>query len=275
MIVKCPNCSTRYNFEDSRFRDELKVRCTRCEHVFKLSDLDQEEFASGLPSDDFSAAEKKNREKQKQPGPAWDPGDVFADPEPALAEPPERLRPARKKVMAVGAVIIIILGFLLVLAKFDTGIYIPIITPKGESEPTRQHAEFAEEEIKDISLENIRQYFIDNDKIGRLFVIEGQAVNKFNVPKSMIRLKASLYDAHGSVVGEKDFLCGNLASLFQLQVSSEEELETILQSRLGILTTNKHVEPGGYAPFMVVFYNPPEEMQEFGIQVIEAQNPVP
>lgn len=267
MIVQCPSCKTKYNFDESKFKDEVRLRCTRCRNVFSLSDPDREESAEDRPADDF-AAKWRQEEKMAQSGTELSHDDMSV----YMA----RRRKIRTWIVALAILSILTLGVYFALPMLDDkGINIPFISSHEEKTLLPQQTEFTEEDVKDISLENIRQYFVNNDRTGQLFVVEGQAVNNFNKPKSMIKLRASLYDREGSVLAENDFLCGNVASLFQLQVSSEEELESTLQSRLGILTTNKHVEPGSHTPFMTVFYNPPEEMQEFGLEVIEAHDPVP
>ena len=270
MIVQCPNCSTKYNFDESKFKDEVKVRCTKCEHVFKLSTFsDDDDFF-----DDFSLGDKKSAPRKNYEEPQWDPDDMNVDIAPSSDPKGDRRKKIRTITIGLSALVALTLIIVFVVPNMGNNLNIPFLTPEQEDEDTLRQTEFTEEDVKDITLDNIRQYFVSNDKIGQLFVIEGQAVNNFDHPKSMIKLKASLYDASGNAIVEKDFLCGNVASLFQLQVSSEEELESTLQARLGILTTNKHVEPGSYTPFMVVFYNPPEEVQEFGLEVIEAHDPV-
>lgn len=271
MIVQCPNCSTKYNFDESKFKDEVKVRCTKCEHVFKLSTFsDDDDFF-----DDFSLGDKKGSPPKKEfKNPQWDPDDMNVDIAPSPDPDGDRRKKIRAIVIGLSALAALILIIVFVVPNMGNNMNIPFLAPEQEDEDPTKQTEFTEEDVKDITLDNIRQYFVSNDKIGQLFVIEGQAVNNFDHPKAMIKLKASLYDASGNPVVEKDFLCGNVASLFQLQVSSEEELESTLQARLGILTTNKHVDPGSHTPFMVVFYNPPEEVQEFGLEVIEARDPV-
>ncbi len=278
MIVQCSNCGTKYNFEDSRFKDGVKVRCTRCKHVFKLSSLDEEDSGYDLPDDfseDFSLGAKARKEQPPSPKPEWDPDDMNVDIVSAPKKPVDRKTRIKQAVIGLFLVMAIGLAVYLASTRLDGSITIPFIATQEQEEQKHEKTEFSEEDVKDIALENIRQYFVTNDKIGQLFVIEGQAVNNFQVPKSMIKLRASLYDAAGSAVVEKEFLCGNAASLFQLQVSSEEELESTLQSRMGIMSNNKHVEPGSSTPFMVVFYNPPDEVQEFGLEVIEAHDPAP
>ncbi len=275
MIVQCPNCSTKYNFDESGLNGEVRVRCTRCKHVFSLFVPEHVESQDDSDREDLPRDEKDTWNEQDSSGPGMIRDETNEEISPPQDQPPLRSKRFPKKLIFLSLLLILALGILIALSRFGADIKIPFISQDQDKIEIRQQTEFSEEDVKDISLENIRQYFVSNDKAGQLFVIEGQAVNNFNVPKSMIKLRVSLYDSGGSVLREKDLLCGNMASLFQLQVSSQEELESILQSRLGVLTSNKHVAPGNYTPFMIVFYNPPDEMQEFGIEVIEAHDPTP
>jgi predicted Zn finger-like uncharacterized protein len=127
-------------------------------------------------------------------------------------------------------------------------------------------------EVENITLLDVRQYFVSNDKIGQLFVIEGRAVNGYSSPKELIKLQATLYDGEDRVLESKQFLCGNTVSLFQLQVLTKEELESTLNSKVGVLTNNTNLQPGAEVPFMTVFPNPPQDVQEFGVKVIDIKD---
>lgn len=127
--------------------------------------------------------------------------------------------------------------------------------------------------VKDIMLQNVRQYYVSNEKAGQLFVIEGKAVNNFKTPKEMIRIEATLFDEKGGTLASQDELAGNTVSLFQLQVMTRDELKNALSSQVGILTNNTNIAPGGETPFMVVFFDPPEAVKEFGVKVIDAKDP--
>ncbi len=127
--------------------------------------------------------------------------------------------------------------------------------------------------VKDIMLQNVRQYYVSNEKAGQLFVIEGKAVNNFKTPKEMIRLEATLFDEKGGSLASQEDLAGNTVSLFQLQVMTRDELKNALSSQVGVLTNNTNIAPGGETPFMVVFFDPPETVKEFGVKVIDAKDP--
>ncbi|MFW6323688.1 MAG: DUF3426 domain-containing protein [Desulfovibrionales bacterium] len=136
-----------------------------------------------------------------------------------------------------------------------------------------QNTDDAADSIENIALVDVRQYFVTNEKTGQIFVIEGKAVNNYPDTRELIKLQASLYDGQGEIIESKQFLCGNTISLFQLQVLSEKELQSALQAKVGVLTNNTNVQPGEECPFMTVFLNPPETVQEFGIKVVEAKEP--
>lgn len=127
--------------------------------------------------------------------------------------------------------------------------------------------------VKDIMLQNVRQYYVSNEKAGQLFVIEGKAVNNFKTPKEMIKLEASLFDEKGGVLATQETLAGNTVSLFQLQVMTRDELKNALSSQVGVLTNNTNIATGGETPFMIVFFDPPEAVKEFGVKVVDAKDP--
>ncbi|MGD9610839.1 MAG: DUF3426 domain-containing protein [Desulfovibrionaceae bacterium] len=127
--------------------------------------------------------------------------------------------------------------------------------------------------VKEIMLQNVRQYYVSNEKAGQLFVIEGKAVNNFKTPKEMIKLQATLFDDKGASLASQDALAGNTVSLFQLQVMTRDELKAALSSQVGVLTNNTNIQTGGETPFMVVFFDPPEAVKEFGVKVVDAKDP--
>jgi predicted Zn finger-like uncharacterized protein len=141
------------------------------------------------------------------------------------------------------------------------------------SSSTKKEGADNAEKVKDIALRNVRQYYIPNEKAGNIFVVEGKAVNNFTTPKERIKVEISLFDEKGHVLATKQLLCGNTLSQFQLQVQSEEEINASLSSEVGILTSNTYLKTGMDTPFMAVFFKPPDTVKEFGVKVIDAQNP--
>lgn len=136
--------------------------------------------------------------------------------------------------------------------------------PPGESPADR---------VRKIELKNVKQYYVANEKVGNLFVVEGKAVNKFAKPKEQIKVEVVLYDATGNVLASQAMLCGNVLSQFQLQVQSEKEIKDGLSSQVGILSNNTFIRPGASTPFMAVFFQPPTGVKEFLVKVVDIADP--
>ena len=183
---------------------------------------------------------------------------------------PEK-KPAGNKKLAI------ILAVVLILVLGGVGGWYFLMGPGAPApvqQPEAPKAQLSpEERVKDIALQNVRQFYVNNDKTGSLFVVEGKAVNNFQTPKEDIEVEATLYDANRKVLATKRILCGNTLSLFQLQVQSQEEVESALKSEVGILSNNTYLRTGMDTPFMIVFFNPPENVKHFGVKIVNALDP--
>lgn len=123
-----------------------------------------------------------------------------------------------------------------------------------------------------LTMRNVRQYYVNNEKVGQIFVIEGKVVNEFPVPKELMQVEAALYGADKKPLAVKTQLAGTVLSLFQLQVLGEKELEAFLNNKIEILTNNTNVPTGGEVPFMVLFYTPPAGVAEFGVKIVDVKD---
>ena len=164
---------------------------------------------------------------------------------------------------------LILIGGGLFFFKPWTKMNIPFLSSMSGKKETVENAD----KVKDIALRNVRQYYIPNEKAGNIFVVEGKAVNNFATPKERIKVEISLFDEKGHVLVNKQILCGNTLSQFQLQVQSEEEINASLASEVGILTSNTYLKTGMDTPFMAVFFKPPDAVKEFGVKVIDVLDP--
>jgi len=262
MIVECPNCHTRFNLPEDKANSQAKLKCSKCGNIFTL------EEGTSPGEDDGDQLVQEFEAGEKDEGQESAPDDFNLD------AATEAKKPGKKLVWTMLIILLLIAGFFAAYF-FWPGFsgYVTGLTPeKGESSITSSK-KAAESSIENIHLENVRQYFVRNEKIGQVFVIEGKAVNRFEKPRELIKLKAVLYDGQENEVRSKEFFCGNNVSLFQLQVSSREELESSLNARVGVITNNTYVKPGKSVPFMVAFYSPPDEVKEFGLEVIQAKEP--
>lgn len=299
MIVQCPNCQSKYNLPDSKIPSGgANVRCTQCSHVFKVrppvdEDLDallnagaEEAEGGGAPSggggdDDFGfsggdeAPAKKGGDFSSVLGDDDGGGDFSLD----MGGGGGKKKKSGDGKLA-GKKKFVILGLvLLLLAGGGAGFWYSGMAGKlmgkmgGAKEEKKAEDVSPEARVKFIILENVRQYYVNNEKAGQLFVVEGKAVNQFEKPKELIKIEATLFDAAGKSLGSRQQLCGNILSYFQLQVLSRTEIEAALANEMGVLNNNTNLETGAGTPFMVIFFDPPKDVAEFGVKVIEAQDP--
>lgn len=140
------------------------------------------------------------------------------------------------------------------------------------SSPASEPEEDISRKVELLTMRNVRQYNLLNEKVGKVFVIEGKVVNEFPEPKSLIELEGAIYDKDKKPLAVKRQLAGTQLSLFQLQVLSEKEMEAFLNNKMEILANNTNVPPGGEAPFMILFYDPPDDVAEFGVKIVDVQN---
>lgn len=184
--------------------------------------------------------------------------------------------PKPKPKKKAGKFLLVLMLLLLLAGLAAGGIYIfkpallhlPVSQPATAPAPPGQPG--PKEGAAQIALENVRQYFVPNEKEGQLFIIEGKAVNRFPAAREMIKLKATLFDKQGGEVVKQEFMCGNVVSLYQLQVSTRADIEAALSAKVGILTNNTNIQPGASVPFMVVFFKAPETVEEFGLEVLQS-----
>ncbi len=236
MEVRCPNCSSRFNLPDAVAKPGAKLRCSVCKEIFRLG---EPESTTAQPSPkgfdlDFG-------------------GNFSRDPKPA-----KRGR----------GVWIALLALLLIGGAGGGWWYFQKEPPvSGEAEPQVS----LEKKVQMLTMRNVRQYYVKNEKIGQVFVVEGQVVNEFPAPKELIEVEAVIYDKDKKPLAAKTQLAGTSLSLFQLQVLGEKELESILNNNVEVLTKNTNIQPGGSVPFMILFYAPPP-VAEFGVRIIDVRD---
>jgi len=306
--VRCAKCQNIFTVMPPAkdFEDELSVlqaaeapaapKPAPAQPAAQKMPWDDDEPAAGPAGDGAPAKKMPWDEDEPAAAPAAQAGGAFADDEPAAAPAPKREskdddflnslggggdsldmgKPAaaanpKKKWIILGAVLglLALCGAGLFIFKPWTKMNIPFLSSLGKPKATADNAE----KVKDIALRNVRQYYIPNEKAGQVFVVEGKAVNNFATPKERIKVEISLFDEKGHVLVAKQLLCGNTLSQFQLQVQSEEEINSSLASEVGILTSNTFLKTGMDTPFMAVFFKPPDTVKEFGVKVIDALDP--
>jgi predicted Zn finger-like uncharacterized protein len=119
-----------------------------------------------------------------------------------------------------------------------------------------------------IQISDLNGYFHDRARKGSpVFVIEGKVTNHYKNPCHSIQVKGSLFDERGNRSVEGVVYCGNLLTAEQIRSYSREKIEKILQNAYGDSLSNFNVEPGKSVPFMLIFFDPPDKLSEFSLEV--------
>jgi hypothetical protein len=123
------------------------------------------------------------------------------------------------------------------------------------------------ESVKPYSIGNLIGYYETGDKAGRMFVIKGVATNQARKEKSGIRIRAELLDGNHQTIAEKTVYAGNIIK--GLRSTDQEKIETAMSNRFGDRLSNVDVAPGKSVPFMLVFFDPPEGIEEYRLEALD------
>ena len=123
------------------------------------------------------------------------------------------------------------------------------------------------ESVKPYSIGNLIGYYETGDKAGRMFVIKGVATNQGRKKKSGIRIRAELLDGSHRTIAEKTVYGGNIIA--GLRSADREKIETAMANRFGDKLSNVDVAPGKSVPFMLVFFDPPEGIEEYRLEALD------
>ena len=248
MIIACPRCETGFSLPDEQYRPGKKARCSQCGNIFPM------------PKDDRETATSSGFGETAVPVKA----------EASLVDKRKKYLPFIIAAAALCLLLVLGYGGFLVYRSFTST---PGHTTQQDDTPRPDAAKQAEFErlISAISLDEVRQFVVDNAAIGRLAVVQGMAINVSQAPKEYIAVEARLLDANKRVLAQVQQLCGVPLTLFQLQSLSEQELQQALNNRISILTNNTNIPPGGKVSFMLVFTKIPTNMRTFEVRVIDVR----
>ena len=265
MIITCPKCDTSFTLPDELFLPGRKARCSNCKNVFLM--------------------EEPAQEAPKPVTPDLVPPSM---PKAPLQGKPKR---TRKLMLIMLAAIFVSLagiayGSLMLYRIFsdqDTTQTTDTSAASTSSSSTAtddkmselEKARLAELEksVALITMEDVRQYYVKNDVLGDLVIVQGQMVNGFDTPKELMAVEVLLFDQEGNVLASKPQVAGVMLTPLQLQVMTESELGDALNSKVDIFLKNTNVQPRFRVPFMAFFANIPDSFYEFEVRPIAAKDP--
>ena len=301
MKVECPSCQTTYNLPDDKVGPEgSNVRCGVCRHVFHVDPPTPDDFpgfgesgmAPGWPMDadedggraaaDFADHLDAERKKDR-----FDDASVSSSDFASIDFGKTKYKSeqgSKARTLVLGALV----GLLALTGIAGTAAYFfefwpfakkaaaPLMDSAAQVEtpPAKDAAKQPPQDFKDsLAFDGWRFDFVENEKMGspgkpmKLLVIEGKVVNRSPATVGQVSITATLLDAKDVPVVNKVFLAGTKATYHELRNFSREDLENKLTSKTEMATFNYAVKPGDEIPFMVVFYDPPQNLKNFSLRI--------
>ncbi len=123
-----------------------------------------------------------------------------------------------------------------------------------------------------IDLFDINSKFVQNVKAGKLFLITGRVKNEYPDTRHFISIIGKLFTKNKKLSKAEKVFCGNVLSDVELSNMEFEAIKKRLLNRFGDNNSNLKVEPGKELPFMIVFSNLPDNLDQF---TIEAAGSIP
>ncbi len=101
--------------------------------------------------------------------------------------------------------------------------------------------------------------FYDSKTLEKVLVVKGNVVNGYMVPKSFIKIKATIKSKDNKVIATKMVFAGNTFSESEIKELTFAEIEKGLNNKMGKSMINVDIPAGKSLPFMVVFDKIPPE----------------
>jgi predicted Zn finger-like uncharacterized protein len=260
MIVTCESCQTRFRLDPDRIKGtSSKVRCSRCGHIFQVikeelqfePEILEADTATEMDDDDFRLSAKRSH-----PRPLTSPKSIHK----------AQKRKIKYRLLIWLGVIVLLAGgaFLLVKKSF---------LPSQGTAPVvgvKRSLTIATQKPNITILEPVQAYFLENENIGQIFIVEGAVRNDYTNPVSFVLLEGKLYTTDNKVYQTQKFYCGNIMSREELTRLKVADLQNRMMNREGKDLVNVHIAPQGQVPCMVVFHNLPglQQLSDYSIGVV-------
>jgi predicted Zn finger-like uncharacterized protein len=191
------------------------------------------------------------------------------EPEPDVAveeEKPTPPKPVKKKRISKPILILLIL---VLLAGISYGVYTVLNFMNIE---IPYISEYLNPEAKDpagklkLATFDINSKFVENTKIGKLFIITGKVRNDYPGIRNFISVKGTLFTTGKKIAKTETVFSGNIISDIELSSLDLAAIKKRLLNRVGDNGSNIQVKPGKVLPFMIVFTGFPENLEEFAVE---------
>jgi len=115
--------------------------------------------------------------------------------------------------------------------------------------------------------QSINGQFVNNSKVGRLFVIRGKIMNEYDHPRSFVKVTGKLYKKGQKLVKSATVYCGNVIPEADLTRMDIAAINKQMKNKSGTGKSNQNIKTGKVVPFMIVFDKLPNNLDEYTVEV--------
>lgn len=250
MIVQCERCQTKFKLDDERVPEKgAKARCSKCQHTFVI-------VKPTTPGMETIEGLKVKEEPMEIPVPSCEDEGVKS-----------RRFPLKSLVVLLVLFFVIGGGVFLFwdkLGEINWNVF--SISNLRDYLGSRTSSDRASDGNTILPKSQIRGYYVYNINAGSIFVIEGKAINNSSEAKGFIKVKGALFDSIGNRLAEREVYCGNILSGEELMELGVDQINSRLNNPGGDSSVNLNIPPQKSIPFMVVFFDLPEDLKEFSVE---------
>ena len=257
-----------FEFEELDDSMEVSVERTETEEDFQL-DLDEGASEKTLTREQDDYHLDEDEEKLQK---IFDtitltgrPGMDEMDEEPEKPSPPEQKKKIGKPmVVALLVALIGVGGYFGYGFVKDMGVDIPFIGNKQPPSPDPGNL--------NIIAFDLDSKFVDSNTAGKLFAITGKVKNEYPEPRSLIKISGKLFQPGKKLVQSQMVYAGNVIAEMELGALDADTIAKRLNDGSGQNNSTANIKPGQAVPFMIVFFNLPDQLEEYTVSV-ESSSP--
>jgi hypothetical protein len=208
--------------------------------------------------------------------PTFEPGDAS----PEMASLKRRLRASYRREPSMLTIFLLVVPGILLLAggafffrdtKPAQELLRKFFSPSGSGNTARDVSTASAVEKPAYEIRDMKSSYAMTFIGGNLFVIQGTVANVGKGPSRGIRVQTTLLDKDNQALVNNTVFAANLVDNTMLRHANRAVIEGFLGLRYGERNVNRDIPAGTSLPFMVVFFDPPGQLEYFTVEALDAE----
>jgi predicted Zn finger-like uncharacterized protein len=246
--IRCEQCGTTYQLDEQLLGSSgSKVRCSRCGHVFWVEFPDSQEITPVVDA---------TEEEPLQPSE-----------EEMLASLQSR---SLGKILQ-GAGLFLLFFLLAASIRF---LYLQHNHPDQSFNTIARRTFFWPTDMagnQQFVFQRVTRYFLDNQKMGKIFVVEGEVKNNYEDPRDLVRIRGTLQRSNQQAAGSREVYAGWSLTPEEMESLSFEEINRLPQRQPERFSPETRILPSKSVPFMILFPAPARDLTLVAVEVMSSR----